>query len=181
MKKIEIKNSGVYSISSPDGKLLYIGASSNIENRFMSHYSSLNNKTHSNRALLSSCEYYGFDNLEFKIIFCCDEKDIFYYEKFFINVMNPLCNIINNKSINGQFKFVKTRKPKIKDDDDYLAITNYIKQVGLFNKVKTKEISSSIFDKTNMVISSKKIGIVLNSMGYKSYQDAKGGRWFIKK
>jgi len=179
MEKININNSGVYSISSPDGKILYIGCSSNIEKRFLSHYGRLYNKNHESKLLQSACDFYGFEKLKFRVMFYCNEIDLFYYEKFFINVFNPICNKANNTNNNESIKYKEQKEVKENVIDNVINI--YLSQNIIDDKVKTSNIIDGIKLKYGDIVTAKRVGKILRNIGYVAKQDSTGERFFVKK
>jgi group I intron endonuclease len=91
-------NTGVYSIKTKSNKLLYVGASINLEKRFTDHSSLLKKNKHSNTTLQNICNKIGYDNLIFSTLKIGD-NDLFYYEELFIKTLNPLCNIAHSLKI----------------------------------------------------------------------------------
>lgn len=71
---------GIYKITSPSGRV-YIGQSVNIENR-LSSYRHL--KCLTQTRLLRSLKKYGFENHSFEIIMECEQKDLNFWEEYFI-------------------------------------------------------------------------------------------------
>jgi hypothetical protein len=176
MKKQTFNDSGVYGIFSPDGKILYIGGSTKIENRFNSHYSLLKNGNHSNIMLQEFSEHYRFENLTFIILMNCDINDVFYYEKYFINVFNPPCNKSNNILEPIKFK-LKNLKPKSELE---LKFYDYIKEYPLSNEIRLNCLCNDFYLKTGLKISTKRISVFIKVFGYKLYNNDHRGRIWIK-
>lgn len=191
MEKIENFKKGVYSITSKDGKILYIGASSDIEKRYLTHYGRLNNGNHDNKLLQDFCDYYKFENLIFKTICVCEEHELMYFEKLLIHVLNPICNIQNNIIKVNAGKLPS--KKQIKElDNEYKIIDEYLKNntlktyeyIRIHNiiqyYVKTEDIINDIIIKYKTKVSAKKIAFVLKEIGYFKKQLPTGERVWIK-
>lgn len=169
MKIKEQTKSGVYGIyETLKGNVIYIGSSGNLIERYNRHKTDLKNNIHKNSKLQEFCNYYGFENLEFRFLFYCDEDELLYREFQMINLLSPPANSIIN---------IKTKQKKIKIDSSAVIIKRYIDS----HKLKTTEIQKRIFDDTELMFSLKKIGVVLQDEGYKSFQDSTGARFHIKK
>ena len=102
-----LKESGVYKIESPSGKI-YIGQSSNIRRRMSEHlYAS---KKIINK-LYSSVKKYGFENHKIEILFLSDsdyEKNRM--EQFFINYYDSINTGLNLIDVNGARKSFTGKK-----------------------------------------------------------------------
>lgn len=195
MRKINNLTGGVYSITSKDGKILYIGASSDIEKSYLSHYGRLNNGNHENSLLQDFCDHYGFNNLNFKTICMCEEYELMYFEKLLINILNPVCNkadyIIKKKYNKNPYK--KEKKIKEKDDelkviDDYLQNNKiktykFVSLIGnySYDYYKSSDIIKEIKEKYNIDVTAKKLSMPLREIGYIAKQLKTGERVWIKK
>lgn len=102
MKKEEANfNCGIYLIKTSSEKILYIGASSNLNERFKNHKKLLKNKNHNNIYLQNICDKIGYDNLIFSILKFSNENDLFIYEELFIKTLAPICNNFHNLKSNN--------------------------------------------------------------------------------
>ena len=99
MKVQEIKNSGVYGIYDSSNNCLYVGCSTDLYSRQKNHENELRKGAHPNRDLQQISGQVGVDFLVFKIIMNCNASELFYYEKIFIQILNPLCNVVNKITI----------------------------------------------------------------------------------
>lgn len=170
MKKIENINCGVYGIYNSKNQPLYIGSSNDLNQRYNSHYREIINKTHYNSLLLYFSDLFGLSNLIFKTIMLCDEDDLIFQEKFFIKLLNPICN--------KQFSEMNYVNTKIKhyinkyDDDEYNKIKDYIKHIDKSKKLRTSDISKELN------VSTKKIATILKLNNYKLHNGTEGRIWF---
>lgn len=166
MKYINNNNSGVYGIyEGIKGNILYIGSSKDLELRFTTHQRQLSTESHPNDLLMKLCMEYGFENLEFRVLFYCCEHEMILREMQLIRLLNPVCNTVKEKHF------------KIIEEKSFYEIKNYINE----KVVKTKEIAEKIKIETGKIYSPKKIGIVLKKLGYSPYQATNGERFHILK
>lgn len=84
--------SGIYTISSPSGKL-YIGSAINLARRKIQHFHGLRNKVHANSILQKAFNKYGEENLIFKEIIHCSVANLLLYEQIAIDAFEPAYNI----------------------------------------------------------------------------------------
>lgn len=89
-----MKICGVYTVTNPIGEV-YIGQSSNINDRWQSHRSSSN---HFERKFKDSILKYGHENHLFKVIEECDKSELrikerFWQEQYFLDGV-PLLNLV---------------------------------------------------------------------------------------
>ena len=109
-----LKESGVYKIQSPSGKI-YIGQSCNIRRRMSEH---LYNSKHKNNKLYASIRKYGLKNHNIEVLFLSEDA----YEKnrieqFFINYydsINKGLNLIDVEGIRKSFTGKKHTKEEVK-------------------------------------------------------------------
>lgn len=78
---------GIYCINNIINNKKYIGQSININKRWKSHISALNNNRHYNFHLQQAWNKYGSKNFEFNVIEICDksllnEREVYWIEKF---------------------------------------------------------------------------------------------------
>lgn len=163
--------SGVYGIYSPANLILYVGCSKNLNNRYSSHLNDLLFNKHNNKDLQEFSNLYGLSNLEFKILNFCNEDDLLYYEKLFINLLNPICN---KRGVEVNYKDSVYNLI----GHEYEIVINYIKNNKIDNIVKTIDIQRAILEKENIKISCKKISKVLLNIGYYCKKKS-DGRYFI--
>lgn len=116
--------SGIYKIISLINNKVYIGSSSNIENRIIYHLQDFKRENHHNQHLQNTYNKYGKENLQFEVIELCDLKDCYikeiYWSNFF-DSFNPekgynigviSANGIKSGSLSNETKekMYKTRK-----------------------------------------------------------------------
>lgn len=80
---------GIYKITCKHEKILYIGSSKNIEERWVQHKSKLNRETHHNNKLQTSWDAYGSDNFVFYIVEATD--NLSQREQHWLNLYWPDC------------------------------------------------------------------------------------------
>lgn len=82
------KVGGIYKITCTANNKVYIGLSSNLEQRIKAHISKLTHGTHTNKHLQAAWDLYGENSFTFDIIEYCDdvnmlkEREIFYISKY---------------------------------------------------------------------------------------------------
>jgi len=81
---IRNKICGIYMIENLIDKKKYIGQSKNIKSRMYSHRHFLKTNTHANKFLQESWNYHGVNNFKFEIIEVCEDCDLDYYEKLYV-------------------------------------------------------------------------------------------------
>lgn len=172
MKRNIQTTSGVYGIYAPNNLVIYVGCSKNLDNRYTSHLNQLLFKKHPNKDLQEFADLYGVGFLEFKVLNFCNESDLLYYEKLFINLLNPICN---------KNKFEKNNIHDIYNlvGFEYEKIIDYVKNNELPKTITTNKIKSEIYNKYNIDVSCKKIAKVLSNIGFVSKKDL-NGRYYIK-
>lgn len=99
MKGYSMNICGIYSIKNLINNKIYIGLSTNIEQRFSFHKKRLLSGKHKNKHFQSSFDKNGIENFEFSIIELCEETLLCEREKFWIAYY---------KSHNRQFGYNKT-------------------------------------------------------------------------
>lgn len=85
---------GIYKITNPDGKI-YIGQSTNVENRFKSYLNLRNVKNQIK--LLNSFKKYSAQNHLFEIVEICEVLDLNEKERYWQDFYNVLCDGLNLK------------------------------------------------------------------------------------
>ena len=147
--KYQTFKSGVYAIYDLNKNCIYVGATGDFEARYRQHVKMIYCKNHHNTELQKYCEQIGVENLVFTPIFYCQESEVFFYEKKFIELLNPYAN---------------NRGPKLKKED-------LLENAELYNKisgnyagkwVSVKDLS--VFLNENL----KKTGMICKKIGYKS-------------
>ena len=96
MKRItrDLKNvCGVYKITNLVNNKIYIGSSSNLEQRLWCHRANLRHNKHHNPHLQNSWNKYGEDNFDYCILEVCDEKYQYEREQYYIDTYHPEYNI----------------------------------------------------------------------------------------
>ena len=80
---------GVYQIKNKINQMLYIGSSSNVQQRWKNHkqrYKDINSKEY-NKKLYQAIREYGIDNFEFSILEECSLDALHELEKYYINLL----------------------------------------------------------------------------------------------
>ena len=89
------KKTGIYWIKNNKNGKVYIGQSKDIELRINCHIKALNKDSHYNPKLQNSWNKYGENSFSWEILKECDEKELDYYEKYFIASFDSFCNGLN--------------------------------------------------------------------------------------
>jgi excinuclease UvrABC nuclease subunit len=172
MKKEKINlNSGVYLIKTNSNKILYIGASINLEKRLSEHSSLLKKNNHDNISLQNICNKIGYDNLIFSVL-KYGNSDLFYYEELFIKTLSPLCNVVHNVKIKN--------KIKNKNTSTFYIDIEFISNMNLeFNK---RYINYDLKIDTSVREFYRKLKLYCDEYGYKLVKgNTNGNRYFIIK
>lgn len=99
-----MKEIGIYSVRNKITNLIYVGLSTNIGHRFVSHKRQLISGKHKNKHMQSSCDKHGIDNFIFEIIEVCDATILCEREKFWIKYhRSHNRNHGYNKTFGGEF------------------------------------------------------------------------------
>ena len=164
MKKKEINlNAGIYVIKTNSDKILYIGATQNLEKRFNDHYYMLENNKHTNLSLQNICNKISFGNLNFSVLMYCN-NDLFIYEELFIRVLSPICNTAKNIKSIGAFS-------------DLLIDSEYIESLNL--QIDKKYLNKDFLEIKQFY---KKLNNYCNENNYKLVKgNTSGNRFFIIK
>jgi len=94
-----MKICGIYSITNLTNNKLYIGLSTNIEQRFSFHKKRLLSGKHKNKHFQSSFDKNGIDNFKFEVIEICEDSMLCDREKYWIT---------HYKSFDREFGYNKT-------------------------------------------------------------------------
>lgn len=79
-------NSGIYSITNKLTNKFYIGSSTNLHKREISHFSNLRKNNHCNANLQNSYNKYGKDNFVFKVIEFCSTEELEEREQHYLDL-----------------------------------------------------------------------------------------------
>lgn len=90
--------SAVYIIKNAITNEIYIGSSSNVQNRWHVYKNSTNYLRYPNNLLYRSIHKYGIKNFEFSILEECDVNKLLEREQFYIDKLKPEYNIAKSKS-----------------------------------------------------------------------------------
>ena len=90
--------SAVYMIKNVITNEIYIGSSSNIQNRWHVHRNSINYLRYPNSLLYKNIHKYGIKNFEFSILEECSVNKLLEREQFYIDKLKPEYNIAKAKS-----------------------------------------------------------------------------------
>lgn len=91
--EIGSKDSGVYSISLPDGRS-YIGSSVEICKRWRRHKLQLNKGNHHAKHLQNAWRKYGEGQFEFKVIELCGKESLRVREQYWMDQLKPVFNFL---------------------------------------------------------------------------------------
>jgi group I intron endonuclease len=111
---LDIKKSGVYSITNLFTHEMYIGSCiSKIDNRFRAHRHHLRLNTHGNKKLQNSWNKYKENNFVFLPIENVDPKKCIEREQFWIDTLSPDFNLLRIAGSRFGLKFTKEAKIKM--------------------------------------------------------------------
>lgn len=88
--------SGIYLITNITNNRNYVGKSTNVNRRWSTHLTMLNNKEHHNEELQKDWDEYGEAYFTFKIIELCPEEMLSNRERHWIDMFNALDNGYNH-------------------------------------------------------------------------------------
>jgi group I intron endonuclease len=107
-------NSGIYTITSPSGKM-YVGSAKDFDYRWSKHSYDLRKGVHHCKLLQSASNKYGFSNLVFKRLLVCELKDLLFYEQRAIDILKPEYNIAKIAGSNLGIKHSPETIQRMKD------------------------------------------------------------------
>ena len=87
------KLSGVYIITNTANGNRYIGSSTDIHRRWVTHVRELNRGVHGNQKLQRAWDKYGESNFEFTVLLVCDKSDTLLNEQQYLDNIKPEYNI----------------------------------------------------------------------------------------
>ena len=122
-------NKGIYKITNIINGKVYIGQSTNLKDRIKQHKSMIKNYNENNNYLRKATKKYGYKNFKIEIIKFCDEKELDYYEIYYIDLYKSSdrkfgYNIELGGNINKHLskeqidKMKKNKKGKLKGKDN---------------------------------------------------------------
>ena len=122
-------NKGIYKITNIINNKVYIGQSTNLKDRIKQHKSMIKNYNENNNYLRKATKKYGYKNFKIEIIKFCDEKELVYYEIYYIDLYKSSdrkfgYNIELGGNINKHLskeqidKMKKNKKGKLKGKDN---------------------------------------------------------------
>lgn len=158
MKREQFDNVGIYAIMH-EGRVIYIGQSVNIDQRYRQHLGALKKGWHENQRLQDYANKLGCDNLVFRVIMYCSISEVLYYEQFFINVFRPITNIAGSKGWDSPDTAYF----------DYEALFKAIKKIYQGKKIRvisTDEAAKRISRHLGAEVSPKRICMCLVRQGY---------------
>jgi len=130
---------GIYMIKNKLNNKIYVGQSSNIENRWWKHKSFLNKNTHHNKRLQEDWNKYGKENFMMKILEECPNSLLNEREIYWINHFNSFENGYNlnigGTGINGykhtfdeifRMRLIKSPMPVLQFDLNFNLIKEWI-------------------------------------------------------
>jgi len=89
-----VTNAGIYQIRALHSGEIYIGSSTNLEQRKHDHFRFLRYGNHKNPKLQNSYNKYGPDNFVFEVLVTCEPENCLEYEQEHFDRLNPEFNII---------------------------------------------------------------------------------------
>lgn len=87
----KVMKSGIYKIQNLNNGKVYIGSTTNFQDRFKNHKNKLNRNSHFNDYLQKSWNKHGGTNFKFEILLYCSKEDLEFYEQRAIDEYNA-CN-----------------------------------------------------------------------------------------
>jgi group I intron endonuclease len=89
-----VTNSGIYQIKALHSGEIYIGSSSNLEQRERDHFRFLRYGTHDNPKLQASYNKYGPENFVFQVLVYCEPENCLDVEQVFFDAVDPHFNVV---------------------------------------------------------------------------------------
>lgn len=137
--------SGIYSITSPSGKL-YIGSATHFQKRWNKHKMDLRNGSHHNRPLIQAFNKYGMEGLVFSVIIYCDIKDLIFYEQLLMDGIKPAYNTAKLAGSSLGYRFTDEQKAKISASNTGIKRTQETKN-KISESLKGRVVSEDTKDK----------------------------------
>lgn len=120
---------GIYKITNKITGKSYIGASENIEKRWIRHKSNLRKNNHHNHSLQKSWDKYGENNFELKILEKCPKEELLLREQYYVKLDNTEIPNGYNLTPGGDglntTGFYHVHRIKLKHTNDAYAYINY--------------------------------------------------------
>ena len=120
---------GIYKITNKITGKSYIGASENIEKRWIRHKSNLRKNNHHNHSLQKSWDKYGENNFELKILEKCPKEELLLREQYYVKLDNTEIPNGYNLTPGGDglntTGFYHVNRIKLKHANDAYAYINY--------------------------------------------------------
>lgn len=145
-------SSGIYSITSPSGKL-YIGSAVHFIRRRGIHLHALRHGKHHSSILQKAFDKYGEKEISFEQILFCEPKDLLFYEQLILDAFKPEYNICKvagsslglKRSAETKQKLSKFRTGSVMSEDVRIKIraTNGSAEARLRNSEQQKAIHST--------------------------------------
>ena len=88
--------SGIYKIENQITKDIYIGSSVHLNNRKSRHFKDLEKQKHHSIILQRAVNKYGIGNFNFIILENCDKDLLLKREQYYLDILQPLYNILPN-------------------------------------------------------------------------------------
>ena len=92
MKPIK-HQSGIYQITNIVNGHRYIGSAVDLHQRWQAHQSRLRRHCHVNKHLQGAWDQYGRDAFEWSILCLCDRENLYLFEQWFLDLLQPEYNI----------------------------------------------------------------------------------------
>lgn len=133
----------IYAIINIVNGKIYIGATRNIEGRYLEHTKRLRERAHSNELLQSDYDLYGDWNFRFKVLATCEEEELGNLEIEYI-IKNDSVRYGYNKTLGGEgfgvssLKIAQSINPTITSHDSEWLLEKKSKKTKSFGWVKGK-------------------------------------------
>lgn len=132
-----MKNSGIYKITSPSGKI-YIGQSSNLKQRIKDYEKTIHCK--GQKRLYHSLIKYGFNNHQFEVIEYCSFSSLNERERFWQDYFN----VLGEKGLNCKLQSTETKKLVLSKEARKKISNHMLKNNPMFLQ-ENKNITSQRF------------------------------------
>ena len=134
---------GIYKIENTITKNFYIGSSTNIHNRWISHKSKATWNKRPNSKLYRDFINFGIDNFNFSILEECGRDILKEKEQYYIELLKPtLNNIEAYRTVDSNKEYKKNWSLENKEH-----LKNYKKQYNAQNKTKLQEHENFLYSR----------------------------------